>query len=213
MYSMKIILYSNGLKQLWCAKGLNESIYHARILAFGLHLITGLRRFHYEVMNEAYIKRDFTSDIILMVKRCLLNCYILVPSIFVLNSGNVTARLGYEPIAQFESSQTPPDYLVHETRDGRLLNDSGEVEWPRRPQFGRYAERSDENIVPPYSKQSSKHYHRQHSSKDEIGMDKVCRQKTEGPVKSTRHDYLTDKAKIDEAIKIDEDDSYLFVGE
>uniref|UniRef100_A0A915PY12 Uncharacterized protein n=1 Tax=Setaria digitata TaxID=48799 RepID=A0A915PY12_9BILA len=28
---------------------------------------------------------------------------------------------GYEPIAQFEGAQTPPDYLVRETKDGRLV--------------------------------------------------------------------------------------------
>ncbi|VIO94922.1 Uncharacterized protein BM_BM17560 [Brugia malayi] len=45
-------------------------------------------------------------------------------------------RNGYEPIAQFDSSQIPPDYLVHEAHDGRLISDSYEIEWPKRPQFG-----------------------------------------------------------------------------
>ncbi|EFO17066.2 hypothetical protein LOAG_11437 [Loa loa] len=51
-------------------------------------------------------------------------------------------RNGYEPIAQFESSHTAPDYVVRERRDGRLWSDSYELEWPTRPQFGRYASES-----------------------------------------------------------------------
>ncbi|CAG9539437.1 unnamed protein product [Cercopithifilaria johnstoni] len=59
------------------------------------------------------------------------------------SGSNSTRRNGYEPIAQFECSGTSPDYLVHETKDGRLVSDSYEVEWPKRPKFGRYAEGSD----------------------------------------------------------------------
>ncbi|MCP9263793.1 hypothetical protein DINM_007170 [Dirofilaria immitis] len=59
---------------------------------------------------------------------------------------NIIRRNGYEPIAQFENSRTPPDYLVRETADGRLLSDNCEVEWPKRPPYGRYAERSAQTL-------------------------------------------------------------------
>ncbi|KHN78977.1 hypothetical protein Tcan_10613 [Toxocara canis] len=48
-------------------------------------------------------------------------------------------RSGYESITPVDLLATPPTYVVRETSDGRLVNDSFGVEWPERPSYGRYS--------------------------------------------------------------------------
>ncbi|KAK6104839.1 hypothetical protein QQG55_17830 [Brugia pahangi] len=114
-------------------------------------------------------------------------------------------RNGYEPIAQFDSSQIPPDYLVHEAHDGRLISDSYEIEWPKRPQFGQYAEESSEKLSSPYIKQTNKY---------DYGSDETTAYRNKGHHRKTKghmHNYSIEKTTINEA-KNDDDDNHFFVG-
>uniref|UniRef100_A0A8R1TIS0 Uncharacterized protein n=1 Tax=Onchocerca volvulus TaxID=6282 RepID=A0A8R1TIS0_ONCVO len=127
-------------------------------------------------------------------------------------------RDGYEPVAPFGSSETlPPDYLVHETTDGRLVSESYEVEWPKRPEFGRYSERSDKKILSSNIKQSKKRHrqHRKRRSQKTTSIDEISANRYDRKVKGHRrhtHDYYPiKKVTIDETKKIDDGNNYLFV--
>uniref|UniRef100_A0A914ZVU6 Uncharacterized protein n=1 Tax=Parascaris univalens TaxID=6257 RepID=A0A914ZVU6_PARUN len=55
------------------------------------------------------------------------------------DDSDASRRSGYESITPAELMVTPPTYVVRETSDGRLVNDSFGVEWPQRPSYGRYS--------------------------------------------------------------------------
>ncbi|VDN04498.1 unnamed protein product [Thelazia callipaeda] len=125
-------------------------------------------------------------------------------------------RNGYEPIAQIENSTTPPAYVVRETSDGRLVNDSFGVEWPTRPPFGRYAEQSQE-CVSPKKKNRGKQRNRGQTKAMKIFQNEGIKEKQNGKAGNRQNSgsvvMQQEKDKpSDEAEKWHANNDYLFVG-
>uniref|UniRef100_A0A914ZWI1 Uncharacterized protein n=2 Tax=Parascaris univalens TaxID=6257 RepID=A0A914ZWI1_PARUN len=154
------------------------------------------------------------------------------------DDSDASRRSGYESITPAELMVTPPTYVVRETSDGRLVNDSFGVEWPQRPSYGRYsldayeAVKRGEKTTPRRHRGHQRRSRRERSNKaveidDDKRRNELCnrkshrssRRKKEGKASYSSHTRSTigmvctrNSAKSKRYKARDESDDYLFVG-